>query len=473
MNYLGTPASLIRVLKITKFGFAEDSDEESLSFALRDTLDGTYRQDEEDPDGHVEDGSGQLSEEPPVPSLEIASARITSWEAGWNVTNAIQGIFVLGLPYALLNSGYLGFFLIILAAMICCYTGNILIACLYEEDDEGRPVRVRNTYEDIANACCKHSFPRLGGRLVNMAQIVELMMTCILYLVVSGNLMYHSFPSLPVSQASWSVIAFFILLPCLLIKDLRIVSKLSLLCSLAQFIITFIVIGYCLTHITLMSWRRITFYGNYEKFLESVGVIIFSYTSQIFLPTLEGKMVHQENFVSMMTWTHLIACIFKTAFAVLGFLTWGEETKEVITDNLPSALRTVVNVCLLVKVLLSYPLPFYAATEILQTCICALDLEHSRKQTYSLVMRGSLLLVTFLVSLYIPHFSLLMGLTGSMTGAAMSFLLPALFHLKLKWRSLACKEKVLDLSIVVLGTLCSLSGLICSVMALIEAFGKR
>lgn len=54
-------------------------------------------------------------------------------------------------------------------------------------------------------------------------------------------------------------------------------------------------------------------------------------------------------------------------------LTWGTDTSEVITDNLPSDLRPLVNLCLLAKALLSYPLPFYSAAEILQSCLLTGD----------------------------------------------------------------------------------------------------
>ena len=29
--------------------------------------------------------------------------KISAWDAGWNVTNAIQGMFVLSLPFAIRN----------------------------------------------------------------------------------------------------------------------------------------------------------------------------------------------------------------------------------------------------------------------------------------------------------------------------------------------------------------------------------
>ncbi|XP_030303408.1 vesicular inhibitory amino acid transporter [Calypte anna] len=452
-----------------------DTDEEHVNFARRDELSRAHSEESEEPDGPLNFELDVCSQDPeykstaPLPSTEVKL--ITSWEAGWNVTNAIQGIFVLGLPYALLHSGYSGLFLIILAAALCCYTGKILIACLYEENEDGQLIRVRDTYEDIANACCKKLSPKLGGIVVNVTQVMELIMTCILYLVFSGNLLSHSFPFIPVTEKTWSVIAFVTLLPCVFIKTLKIVSKLSQLCSLVHFIIILVVMTYCLTQIQRWSWAKFRLSIDFEEFLVSVGVIIFSYTSQIFLPTLEGNMKNPGEFKHMLHWTHFFACVLKTTFALTAFLTWGEETKEVITDNLPSFLQTLLNVCLLTKALLSYPLPFFTATEIFYACISRSSLSNYRFPLFALSVRGSFLLLTLLMAVFIPHFALLMGFTGSVAGAAMTFLLPSLFHLKLKWKKMSFLEKCADISIFILGSLCSLAGTVCSVKGFLEVFG--
>ena len=34
------------------------------------------------------------------------SEKISEWQAGWNVTNAIQGMFIVSLPYAVLHGGW-------------------------------------------------------------------------------------------------------------------------------------------------------------------------------------------------------------------------------------------------------------------------------------------------------------------------------------------------------------------------------
>uniref|UniRef100_A0A672R5Y4 Vesicular inhibitory amino acid transporter n=1 Tax=Sinocyclocheilus grahami TaxID=75366 RepID=A0A672R5Y4_SINGR len=368
--------------------------------------------------------------------------RITTWEAGWNVTNAIQvSIFVLGLPYGLLQSGYMGLLLLVFVALICSYTGKILVSCLYEVDENSRSVHVRHTSEDVTIACRRHICSYIGGKVVNATQVVELLMTCILYLVVSSNLMCHSLFFLPLTPAACSAITFLILVPCMLIRDLRMVSRLSLSCSLSQFLITFIVIGYLV---------------DFEGFKVAVRVIIFSYTSQIYLPTLEESMTDRLDFNSMIDWTHALACVLKTVFSVVAFLR-GNQRGALITH------MTVVEGCTYLPALLSYPLPFYAVAEILQTGVLKLNQSAEGSERWTLLLRGSLLLLTLIMALYVPHLSLLMGLTGSMTGAAMTLLLPTLFYLQLKWTQLDVSRRTLDLLILLLGCFCSISGVICSI----------
>nr|XP_019953031.1 PREDICTED: vesicular inhibitory amino acid transporter-like [Paralichthys olivaceus] len=408
---------------------------------------------------------------------------ITAWEAGWNVTNAIQGIFVLGLPFALVQSGYVGLVVLVLSAWVCNHTGRILVACLYEDEQSGgsgsgSKVRVRHSYQDIVEACCKGlwpHWPELGGWMVNVAQVVELLMTCTLYLVVSTSLLSDSLSGMTAPRSVCSLVSLVFLLPCLLLTDLRPVSTLSLLCSLAHILISLMVMLYCLSRASRWSWSCLSLSVDPEDFLVSVGVIIFSYTSQIFLPPLEGSMEDRGQFDAMLGWTHAAACVMKTMFSLLAVLTWGAETSEVITENLPSDLRPLVNLCLLAKALLSYPLPFYSAAEILQTCLLkdsAVSLGSEPGgggvSRPALLVRGALLMTSYLLALLVPRFSLLMGLTGSVTGAAMTLILPCLFHLRLRWGRLTPRARLIDVGILSLGVICSVSGVICSVRRLVQ-----
>jgi len=95
-------------------------------------------------------------------------------------------MFLVSLPYAVLHGGYWAILAMVGVAYICCYTGKILVECLYEPDENGVPVRVRESYMDIAKVCFGETF---GPPIVNVAQVIELLMTCILYIVLCGDLL--------------------------------------------------------------------------------------------------------------------------------------------------------------------------------------------------------------------------------------------------------------------------------------------
>lgn len=77
-------------------------------------------------------------------------------------------------------------------AHICCHTGKILVECLYEKDDDGKLVKVRFSYNEVAQECFGK---RYGGKIINAAQLIELLMTCILYVVLCGDLLMGAFPT--------------------------------------------------------------------------------------------------------------------------------------------------------------------------------------------------------------------------------------------------------------------------------------
>lgn len=111
---------------------------------------------------------------------------ITALQAAWNVTNAIQGMFIVGLPFAVKVGGWVTIAALVGVSYICYRTGLWLIDCLYENG-----AKVRHSYKDVAEAV------RPGmGKLVLGAQLTELASTCILYLVLAGDLLQGSFPSI-------------------------------------------------------------------------------------------------------------------------------------------------------------------------------------------------------------------------------------------------------------------------------------
>lgn len=139
-------------------------------------------------------------------------------------------------------------------------------------------------------------------------------MTCILYLVLCGDLFIGSFPEASLDHSAWTMISCMALIPCAFIRSLRFVSRLSFCNAIVHLIINLLILVYCFTRVREWDASKIEYKIDVWSYPISLGIIVFSYTSQIFLPTLEGSMYERKKFNSMLDFSHLAAAIFKVFF---------------------------------------------------------------------------------------------------------------------------------------------------------------
>ena len=119
------------------------------------------------------------------------------------------------------------------------------------------------------------------------------------------------------------------LIPLAFLKSLHAVSILSFWCTMSHLVINFVIAAYCLLEIGDWGWSKVRWTIDFENFPISLGVIVFSYTSQIFLPTLEGSMEDPSKFNRMLDWSHIAAAAFKAIFGYICFLTFQNDTQQV------------------------------------------------------------------------------------------------------------------------------------------------
>ena len=72
------------------------------------------------------------------------------------------------------------------------------------------------------------------------------------------------------------------------------------------------------------AFSKVTLSIDILSFPIALGVIVFSYTSQIFVCTLEGNMLDRSKFHCMLNWSHIAAAVFKALFGYVGFVTFQE-----------------------------------------------------------------------------------------------------------------------------------------------------
>jgi vesicular inhibitory amino acid transporter len=369
-------------------------------------------------------------------------------------------MFIVGLPQAVRVGGWWAILALLGVAYICYYTGILLVQCLY--DDKGK--RVRSSYKAIAEEC----YP-WGGNIVLGAQLTELLMTCILYLVLVGDLLEGCFPAA-------------VLLPCAFLMDLTAVSRLSFWNTISHIIINIIILLYCMTQIGRWAWGSVRITFDINTFPTVIGVVVFGYTSHIFLPALEGSMIERSEFQPMLKWSHIAAGAFKAIFGFVGFLTFNEYTQDEISNSLPNQqFKVLVNVILVVKALLSYPLPYFATVQIVRqnlflgapkTWFSGCFGADGSMREWALSLRICLVLFTLFMALSTPYFVLLMGLVGNITGTLLSFVWPSLFHLKIKGHTLTDRQKWPNYAIIAAGLCFGAVGIVYSSLLLSDAINE-
>ncbi|KAI1731784.1 transmembrane amino acid transporter protein [Ditylenchus destructor] len=377
-------------------------------------------------------GGDHLEEAEPV------GTSITALQAAWNVTNAIQGMFIVGLPFAVKVGGWTAVFAFVWVAYVCYRTGLSLIDCLYEDGK-----KVRHSYREIAEAVQSGL-----GKFVLFAQLTELASTCILYL--------GCVPS--IDRSAWMMLVAAALLGTAFLDDIRIVSHLSLANAVSHLVINAIIVLLLPT---------------------VLGVVVFGYTSHIFLPALEGSMEDPKEFPWMLRWSHISAAFFKAIFGLIGFLTFAEFTQKEISNSLPNQFfKVVVNMVLVVKALLSYPLPYFAIVKLMTdnffrgakfTWFSSCYGADRTLREWAVCLRIILLLWTLMMALSVPYLIEFMGLIGNITGTVLSFIWPAYFHLRLKGSKLSIQEQRFNKFVIGMGFVICLVGVYYSAMELRSA----
>ncbi|KAA3672585.1 solute carrier family 32 (vesicular inhibitory amino acid transporter) [Paragonimus westermani] len=425
-----------------------------------------------------------------------ATQRTTpTWVAGWNVLNLIQGIGILGIPYACANAGWICIPAMLLIALLCCHTGRLLGDCLYQYPDEHctnyftnpqqllRRTRVRST-----NACIAADvFPCGGSRIVGIIVIVELFGASVLYMILLGQsatALFNPILMLHWPASCWTAIMTYLCVPILLYPHMRVIAWFSVFSLSGLFASIILVIIYCLLELptTGFAWTDLAS-PPIGRLPVSLSIIIFSYCAHAALPGIEGSMTYPEHYSSMLHVTFTIAGFTKLAFGLLTASVFGSSVEQAVTDSMTRRLQLVipVHVAVLINVFFSMPLLFYIMGEQLD-CVVTDFLSRdfffqtgrfcSLQTAWFVSTRLVLINLGLICGTMVPHFALVMALVGAMTGSLLCFILPALFHLLLFKMHLNTFEKSSRVLVILFGVFVGVSGMILSALSISETLAN-
>ena len=306
-----------------------------------------------------------------------------------------------------------------------------------------------------------------------------------LYPIVAASVMRGLLPRLRISSGIWVLVFGLLMLPNIFFRKLYHISIMSTLTVVSAVCISVVLTLYCFTQAGTWQTYDLNEF-DLKEFVASIGVMVASYSSQMYLSIIECDMKKPKDVPLVMNAGYFAMTVLKIGVGVIAYMTFGENTHEVVTLNLPTGMiLTAVNIVVVVLSLSSYTLPMFTVFEILEKDSPWLmtgdielssekELDEETKQSYiairRTVVRLALVIVTLIMAVSVPHFGLVLSFIGSFTGAFLEMVFPSLFYVILKHERISTVTIVMNILIVGFSMLFMGVGIYFSGMAMIKAF---
>lgn len=383
-----------------------------------------------------------------------------------NVFIAIVGAGVLGLPYTFKRTGWVaGSIMLFSVAFLTYYCMMLLVHTRRRLESNLKSVKI-TSFGDLGFAVCGSA----GRWAVDAMIVLSQAGFCVSYLIFVANTLSYiinysaSNPNPKILGIAPKVVYIWGCFPFQL--GLNSIPTLTHLAPLSIFadVVDIGAMGVVMVEDVLTFIRNrpvLEAFGGFNTLFYGLGVSVYAFEGIGMVLPIESEMKEKSKFGKVLGLSMAFISLMFGGFGVLGYFAFGEETKDIVTNNLGQGLlSTLVQLGLCINLFISLPLMMNPVYEVVERRLC--------DARYSLWVRWGMVLIVTLVALLVPNFADFLSLVGSSVCIILGFVLPALFHLmvykdELRWHGLA-----LDGIIIVFGVAFAASGTLSSLM---EVFG--
>nr|XP_043618273.1 amino acid transporter AVT1I-like [Erigeron canadensis] len=342
----------------------------------------------------------------------------------FNCLNALSGVGILSIPYALASGGWLSLILLFVIAGSTFYTGLLIKRCMHLDS-------TIRSYTDLGD----RAFGKTGRMIVSVAMNVELYLVAAGFMILEGDNLSNLFPNMDFdiygthigAKSGFVVLFAIIVLPTSWLNSMSLLSYISASGVLASVVIlcsifwagAFDGIGFQVTG-KAVNWNGIP---------SAISLYAFCYCAHPVFPTLYTSMRNKRQFSKVMIVCFAFCTFTYTLMAVIGYLMFGSDVQSQITLNLPT---NNISSKVAIWTTLVTPIAKYALmlTPVVNT-IEAWFLPSCNHRSRSFLIRTILMISTVIIALSVPFFGYLMSLVGALLSVTTSLTIPCLCYLKI------------------------------------------
>ncbi|KAI3699724.1 hypothetical protein L2E82_44195 [Cichorium intybus] len=342
----------------------------------------------------------------------------------FNGLNALSGVGILSVPYALASGGWLSLLLLLTIAISTFYTGLLIKRCM----DTDPTIK---SYPDIGH----RAFGKTGRIIVSITMNIELYLVATGFLILEGDNLSNLLPQIGFDfygihvggNKSFVVIVASIILPTIWLNNMSILSYISASGVLASLIILGSILW--VGEFDGVGFEERGKMVNWKGMPSAISLYAFCYCAHPVFPTLYTSMKDQRQFKKVLLLCFIFCTITYSSMAIFGYLMFGSNLNSQITLNLPTdKLSSRIAICTtLVNPIAKYALMVTPIVETLEERF--LSFYNTRK--FSILIRTTLVISTVIVALSLPFFGYLMSLVGAFLSVTASIILPCLCYLKI------------------------------------------
>ncbi|XP_057664123.1 putative sodium-coupled neutral amino acid transporter 11 [Diorhabda carinulata] len=382
--------------------------------------------------------------------------------ASFNFINSILGSGVIGIPYALHESGFgFGILLLIFVAFVTDYSLILMVRSGH--------ISGKFSYQGIMEA----AFGRAGYIFLGILQFVYPFIAMVSYNIVVGDTVTKVIVRLtgigPDSifakrEVIVLIATIFITIPLCLYRDvakLAKVSFLSLICIVFILFSIFMRIG-PLSDIVPQhpeSWSFIN-----KDIIPAIGIMAFAFmchhnTFLIYSSLADASQKKWEIVTHISILTSLVVAIM---FGIAGYSTFKAYSQGDLLENYcwDDDLMNISRLLFSIQILLTYPIECLVSREVIETSLFSRDPNVPVSEKLHYLITLGVVITTYLISITTYCLGVVLELNGVLAAVPLAYVLPALCYLRLEEGFIFCRKKLPALGVVLFGLVVAIMGAI-------------